>query len=356
MKKLSVGILMTILMVGVRGRLEVAWADGPYRGKVIDTETKEPIEGAVVVAVWMERVLKFYSGWPKAETYFAEAKEALTDENGEFEIPGYAKGEVGKDKFGIQHPGFYIFKPGYGSYPRTHVRPRDDYKTYFRPYSVVELPKLRTPTERRVVRSNASLSSMIPDEKVPHWKQLIEIEEEAIKAMTSPERPGITWADGPYYGVVFDAATGKPIEGAVVVAVWWERFTELKQSPEIFIEAKEVLTDREGLFEIPGFVKGVVKKNSLGLQYPKFYIFKPGYRIEAQAGSSMRSEIPFRPSPAPIALKRLKTQQERLIEFGKLDLMPPAPLEKLPAWTRLMNTERISLGLEPIGSFDKETR
>ena len=87
MQRLRISIFMAILLAGILGGIEAASADGPYRGKVIDAETKEPIEGAVVVVVWVNEVLKFYSGWPKAETRFAETKEALTDKNGEFSIP-----------------------------------------------------------------------------------------------------------------------------------------------------------------------------------------------------------------------------------------------------------------------------
>jgi flagellar basal body-associated protein FliL len=52
----------------------------PYKGKVIDTETKEPIEGAVVLVV-------YYSESPTiagSSVQPADAQEAVTDSNGEF--------------------------------------------------------------------------------------------------------------------------------------------------------------------------------------------------------------------------------------------------------------------------------
>jgi uncharacterized protein (DUF2141 family) len=50
-------------------------ADRTFRGKLIDAETLEPIEGAVVVAVWM-KTKAFLVG---STTDFKDAKEALTD-------------------------------------------------------------------------------------------------------------------------------------------------------------------------------------------------------------------------------------------------------------------------------------
>ena len=59
---------------------------GPYKGKVVDTETNKPIEGAVVF-------IRFYTdvygslGGPSPK--FADSIEVLTDAKGEFEIPKY---------------------------------------------------------------------------------------------------------------------------------------------------------------------------------------------------------------------------------------------------------------------------
>lgn len=58
--------------------------DGAYRGKVIDAETGEPIEGVVVLGVWSK-------GYPTpggTVHEFYDARETVTDANGEFSIPG----------------------------------------------------------------------------------------------------------------------------------------------------------------------------------------------------------------------------------------------------------------------------
>src|SRR5262245_56718478 len=55
---------------------------GPYRGRVVDAETKEPIAGAAVVAVWMRDKV-----YPLHSTHvFYAAREVLTAAEGAFEI------------------------------------------------------------------------------------------------------------------------------------------------------------------------------------------------------------------------------------------------------------------------------
>ncbi len=60
------------------------WYEGDYRGKVIDAETKEPIEGVVVLGVWYSQL--WSPGGGVSEYY--DARETVTDKNGEFTMPG----------------------------------------------------------------------------------------------------------------------------------------------------------------------------------------------------------------------------------------------------------------------------
>ncbi len=91
--------------------------DRSYGGKVIDADTKEPIEGAVVVAVWRE-TRGTITG---PDTRFKYAKETLTNKNGEWYIVG-PEGYEDKIIPGLLHiigvfvtkdPEFIIYKPGY---------------------------------------------------------------------------------------------------------------------------------------------------------------------------------------------------------------------------------------------------
>jgi hypothetical protein len=75
---------------------------------VIDAETKQPIEGAVVVAVYK----KWEFGGPGGgNTLPFDAEETLTDKNGEFYFPSYTTiiGPLSR----TSRADFIIFKPGY---------------------------------------------------------------------------------------------------------------------------------------------------------------------------------------------------------------------------------------------------
>jgi len=77
--------------------------------KVIDAETKKPIDGAAVLVVFYT---KSY-GPAGAITHYADAIENDTDKNGEFKFPSHRvtifRPLQGWDKYGY----FTIFKPGY---------------------------------------------------------------------------------------------------------------------------------------------------------------------------------------------------------------------------------------------------
>ncbi len=77
---------------------------GPYQGKIVDAETKEPIEGAVVFVDWYE--LHFFAG-----STFIDAQETLTDKNGEFYLSGIRVFNPWKS-LGSEG-GLIIYKSGY---------------------------------------------------------------------------------------------------------------------------------------------------------------------------------------------------------------------------------------------------
>ena len=86
-------------------------AKGPWRGQVLDAETKQPLEGVVVLAYWNRyrfSLAQLVVGHQAPE--FFDAVEAVTDAEGRWEIP--------KKSFpffaDIGGPFFHYFKPGYG--------------------------------------------------------------------------------------------------------------------------------------------------------------------------------------------------------------------------------------------------
>ena len=118
----------------------------PFKGKVIDTDTKEPIQGAVVLAAYYFTSYSFAG----AMSILEDGQETLTDKNGEFELPrtrrwfvlhrGYPEGKV------------YIFKPSFGDFPKhKNSVALGVNKSWPTPgkYFVCELPKLKTVAERK---------------------------------------------------------------------------------------------------------------------------------------------------------------------------------------------------------------
>lgn len=124
MKKRGKYILIAVLIIGamILFMALVYGEDRRFYGRVVDADTKEPIEGAVVVAHWVEARATI-SG---EKTRYKDVKEVLTDKNGEWSING-PKGSKGNDFVAYltfftgahytREPDFIIFKPGYCSYP-----------------------------------------------------------------------------------------------------------------------------------------------------------------------------------------------------------------------------------------------
>jgi len=128
-----------------------------YSGKVIDADTKEPIEGAVVVVSW----LKARATLAGDDTSFYDVKETLTDKEGRWTIKGH-EDNCNKIIPGALHligiscirePYFIVFKPGYCSLPKGYGV--NACKT-MRRYSdstgnIAELPKLTNKEDRAKV-------------------------------------------------------------------------------------------------------------------------------------------------------------------------------------------------------------
>jgi len=112
MRKLIIIMSLLILLPATVG-CAIANKYGPYYGKVIDAETKEPIEGAAVLVV-------FYTeeyGPTGAITRYADAVETVTDKAGEFKFPAHRVAVFRPLQGWDKHGYFTIFKPGYEHYP-----------------------------------------------------------------------------------------------------------------------------------------------------------------------------------------------------------------------------------------------
>ncbi len=168
MKKTVLKIIILVIVI-LQTSCAITHKYGPYYGKLIDAETKEPIEGAAVLAVFYTKTW----GLTVERSEYIDAIEVLTDKNGEFKIPAKRIITVRVLHGWDWHGYFTIFKPGYGCYPD-----HKDVKPMFVPngalpveeYVPIELPRLRASEER--LRNQSCFPVSIPDEKM---RKLIEL-------------------------------------------------------------------------------------------------------------------------------------------------------------------------------------
>jgi hypothetical protein len=166
---LSVSILGLMLILGtctggLLSPLPYRHLD-PFFGKVIDADTKEPIAGAAVLAVYYTEVYSIAG----ANSIIVDAQETLTDENGEFRIPKVKRWFVAARGYPRGSP--EIFKPGYGTLWHKRATAVGVNKSWPPPkrYIVYELPRLKTIPERR---RNARMRSY---HEIPYKKRKLYI-------------------------------------------------------------------------------------------------------------------------------------------------------------------------------------
>ena len=177
--------VFSIIFVFVFLTASGCYAKGPWRGKVIDAETKQPIEGAAVLATW-KKDIPTPAG---AATYFLDAEETITDKNGEFKIP--SKKFVKIPGIRLKGPFFTIFKPSYGSYPE-YARIKilnNTHRELFGNISdvVVELPKLKTREERIKKKPGISDPFIDHEQKKKYFIKLLR--QESLEIGLEPEGP-----------------------------------------------------------------------------------------------------------------------------------------------------------------------
>jgi hypothetical protein len=155
----------------------------------------------------------------------------------------------------------------------------------------------------------------------------------------------LLYTGGSYRGQVIDAESRQAIEGAVVLFYWNRNVYGGAGGPvEYFLSAKEVLTDKAGRFYIPWFIG--VSLNPLSVVLKPYSIFYyPGYGSERAEVTPEGGEL-FRDT-AVILMRKLQTREERMRAIGGL---PPGdvPDGQIPNLIRLMNMERVALGLKPV--------
>ncbi len=173
MRKLISIILITFLISGCA----IVHNYDAYYGKIIDAETKEPLEGAAVLAVYCTQQY----GPAGSVSHYLDAKETLTDKNGEFKIPSFTFLTFRVLQSFERDVWFTIFKPGYGCYPNNKgIKPASLRNGILPPgnYVTIELPKLMSKEER--IENQRCEPTSIPYENYAKFRQLVNIEREKL--------------------------------------------------------------------------------------------------------------------------------------------------------------------------------
>lgn len=89
-------------------------------GKIVDAETRRPIEGAVLLVEWTKT-----HGFGNTYTTSEKAVEVFSDKNGIVKIPGY-------DVRFVNEPVITIYKPGYVAWNNQWIFPADINRTDFK--------------------------------------------------------------------------------------------------------------------------------------------------------------------------------------------------------------------------------
>ncbi|MFQ5915648.1 MAG: hypothetical protein ACE5JS_20955 [Nitrospinota bacterium] len=149
---------------------------GPYRGQVVDSQTRDPIPGAVVVAVWYYDVPALVQTNEK----FHDALEVLTNIQGYFSV----------DAPEIEHrapkrtlfPSVTIFKPGYAYFRGWFASPQAMADRRNRSLlGVVELEPIRDKGRQERLRNAGVRPGGVPDEKIPSLLRAMEIERRELR-------------------------------------------------------------------------------------------------------------------------------------------------------------------------------
>lgn len=146
---------------------------GPYHGKVIDADTREPIAGAAVLAIWDHQ----YSRIVESNRDYWQAREVVTGSDGTFLLDALDIEErAGRT---VWRPRFIIYAPGYGYFPAYQVSPRSPQPGLFEGEgATVELRKLTDPAQRRLAISH--LPPDVPPDKMRALLVLLNDERAAL--------------------------------------------------------------------------------------------------------------------------------------------------------------------------------
>ena len=152
-------------------------SEGPYRGRVIDAQTKKPIKEVIVVALW------YYHRWHPVHlvSTYHDALEVVTDDQGYFIIdaPQIERRAPSRTKF----PEFVLFKPGYSSFRGSLASERELVRRKQIPLlGTVELERIDhlSKEEQGYNLPFNPTNSHVPRAKIPRFAKALSDHEEAL--------------------------------------------------------------------------------------------------------------------------------------------------------------------------------
>lgn len=187
MKRILMGLSLASVLLLAEAPL--ATAAGPWRAQIVDAETKQPLDGVIVLAVWWKRI----RGLGGASQDYYDSEEVLTDQEGRFTIAPRTFFSLNPLAF-FTGPEFVFFKPGYGRevwpgwYREAKQWPEEKRKRLGRYFEllqldgiVFELPRLRSLEERKKYQDRILVGfATVPPEKTPLLEKAITEERRTI--------------------------------------------------------------------------------------------------------------------------------------------------------------------------------
>jgi hypothetical protein len=141
---------------------------GPFRGRIVDAETGQPIIGAVVLVVWWEAIFTPI----QTNRQFYDARETLSDAEGRFEVPRLPPPFF---TFRFFRPDVIYFAPGYA--PHAEVVSPPDGEPFVDP-TVIQVRRLKTRQER--LRAQRSYPPSVPARTMPRLLEALNKERTSL--------------------------------------------------------------------------------------------------------------------------------------------------------------------------------
>jgi hypothetical protein len=153
----------------------VQW--GPFRGQIVDVETGQPIEGTAVLVVWWKDIPTPVHGVEK----FYDAREAVTDAEGRFEVPWRLPALFW---LFIRRPQLSYFAPAYVAHDVVVTPP--DGRPFVDP-TVVQMRRLKTKEE--LLKKSRGQPAGVPKGKMMEFQKAIRVERKMLGLDPIPFEP-----------------------------------------------------------------------------------------------------------------------------------------------------------------------